>query len=321
MFLSRLEYGAPVALHELTAGESRIGRDPNWCNVVVPDDYGAVGRRHARITCDDSSTCWIENIHDNGTWVNGEPLAPQERRALRSGDLISLAGGPLDQPARCTFRFTGERPVLRRSRPTDSPDGGEGVTVLMLQANPVDTAPIRLDEESRRIDQAIYAATHRDMVRLRTAAATRIADLHQALLRHAPGIVHFSGHGSATGSILLCDEAGLAVPVPPAALTDLFKIMNPAVGCVVLNACYTRAQGRAIAAHVPCVVGMRRAVEDRAAILFAEAFYRTLAFGRPVRQAFDFGVSALKLNGIRGQESVPVLLADPGVAERLRFVS
>jgi hypothetical protein len=94
--------------------------------------------------------------------------------------------------------------------------------------------------------------------------------------------------------------------------------MSPPVRCVVLNACFTRRQGEAIARHVPCVIGMSREISDPAAIVFAEAFYLAIAYGLPVRKAFELGCQAIHMQYPR-ERIVPVLLADPGVAENLCF--
>jgi hypothetical protein len=81
---------------------------------------------------------------------------------------------------------------------------------------------------------------------------------------------------------------------------------------VVLNACYSVAQAQAIVEVVPCAIGMNTSIGDRAAIVFAAAFYRALGFGHPVRTAFDQGVSALLLEGIP-EDRTPELLCARGV--------
>src|SRR5687768_14148363 len=75
------------------------------------------------------------------------------------------------------------------------------ITILFLAANPSDGTRLRLDEESRAIDQALRQAEYRDRFEIRQHWAVRIADLQGHLLRHQPHIVHFSGHGSKTSEI------------------------------------------------------------------------------------------------------------------------
>lgn len=187
-------------------------------------------------------------------------------------------------------------------------------TVLLLMANPVGTASLRLLEEYRAIDGAIRRARYRDRIDLRAAPDVRHTDLHEALLEHRPAVVHFSGHGSRTGGIQIGDERGNELVVPPAALEGLFRILSWRVLCVVLNACYTEDQARAIARHVPCVAGMANAVPDGAAIEFATSFYGALAAGESVGTAFRFGRNRIALRGRYGAGN-PVLIGEPAAAE------
>jgi hypothetical protein len=64
---------------------------------------------------------------------------------------------------------------------------------------------------------------------------------------------------------------------------------------VVLNACYSDVQARAIASVIDCVIGMSDAIGDEDAIAFSAAFYRALGFGRSVQTAFDLGKVAMEL--------------------------
>lgn len=185
--------------------------------------------------------------------------------------------------------------------------------ILVMSANPVDQQLLRLDEERRVIDRAVSLSG--DRLAVRAADAVRLDELQLALGRHRPVIAHFSGHGSAAQGILVLDDGARARPVPPDALLDLFRILSRHVRCVVLNACYTEQQAQAIAAYVPCVVGMHHRVSDRAAIRFAGAFYQGIALGEPVQVAFDLGRNILRLHG-DPDAGVPRLIAAGGAADR-----
>ena len=63
-----------------------------------------------------------------------------------------------------------------------------------------------------------------------------------------------------------------------------------------LNACYSEAQARAIAAHVECVIGMEDAIGDTDAIEFAVALDAAIADNCPVQRAFDAGQVVLAMN-------------------------
>jgi hypothetical protein len=186
------------------------------------------------------------------------------------------------------------------------------VKVLFLGANPRTTTPLALDEEVRSITEKIRLAEGRDLIRVVQAHAVRPDDLLQQLNQHQPHIVHFSGHGSEEGEIILVDGQGQAKPVSAAALKALFTTLKDNIRVVVLNACYSQVQGAAIAEAIDVVVGMGDAIGDEAAITFAASFYRALGFSRSVQAAFDQAHAALLLEGIP-EEDTPQLLVRPGV--------
>jgi hypothetical protein len=185
------------------------------------------------------------------------------------------------------------------------------VRILFLAANPKDSSQLRLDEEIREIHAKIRAAEFRDSFELVSRWAVRPLDLLQAFNEVKPHIVHFSGHGSRKAELVLENDQGTAKPVSEAALVSLFKNVKDNVRLVLLNACHSEAQARAISQQIECTVGMNVAIGDEAAIVFASTFYGALAFGRSVGQAFEQGRTALMLQGIP-EENTPVLLTRPG---------
>jgi hypothetical protein len=185
------------------------------------------------------------------------------------------------------------------------------LTLLFLAANPSDTAKLALDREAREIDQRLLSARRRDAFHMEQAWAVRTTELQACLLRYRPAIVHFSGHGSPAGELLLEDEMGSAARVDPAALATLFRILKVA-RCVVLNACFSEIQARGIAEHVDCVVGMADAIPDTSALAFAGAFYQALGYGEDMQTAFDLGKNQIDLLGL-GKGTAPVLVMRPGV--------
>jgi hypothetical protein len=186
--------------------------------------------------------------------------------------------------------------------------GGKMIRILFLAANPSDTSRLRVDEESRSIDQALRQTEFRDRFDILQHFAVRVGDLQGYLLRHTPDIVHFSGHGSVAGEIIMEDSLGHSRPVSARALSTLFSVLRDNVRCVVLNACYSEEQAKAIAEHIDCVIGMSQAIGDQSAIAFATAFYQALGYGRDVKTAFDLGCVQIDLDSLDDQD-VPKLLA------------
>lgn len=193
------------------------------------------------------------------------------------------------------------------------------IKVLFLASNPVDTSALRLGQEVREIDQKIEVGSARDAFELVQQHALRPSDLQHVLLRHRPHIVHFSGHGSESEEIVLEDNAGKSHFVSQQALTSLFRILKDNVRVVFLNACFSRPQAEAIGSVIDYTVGNNKGVGDRAAITFAAAFYRALAFGRTVREAFELARLELDLVKVAGSDT-PELFVREGVDPDAPFI-
>ncbi|MBD2232106.1 AAA-like domain-containing protein [Phormidium tenue] len=177
--------------------------------------------------------------------------------------------------------------------------------ILILAANPTDTSRLRLDAEVREIQEGLKRSDGRKQFEVTSRWAVRTDDLRRALLEHEPHIVHFSGHGDGEDGLTLEDGQGKAKLVNTAALTRLFK-QFPSIECVLLNACYSEVQATALATLGPYVIGMNRAIGDRAAIEFAKGFYDGLGYNRTYPDAFEFGLTAIDLEGIP-ETATPVL--------------
>lgn len=192
------------------------------------------------------------------------------------------------------------------------------IKILFLAANPLNTIPLRLDEESRAIDQALRQSEFRDQFDIQQHWAVRVMDLQGLFLRHTPDIIHFSGHGSKANEIILQDDVGSSHPVSARALEQLFSILKDNIRCVTLNACYSKQQAEAIARHIDCVIGMSKAIQDRSAISFAASFYQALGYGRDVQTAFDLGCLQINLNNL-GEQDIPKLLAIKSDPRNVKF--
>jgi hypothetical protein len=194
--------------------------------------------------------------------------------------------------------------------PFVSEPGEKTITILLLSANPTGTSILKLDEETREIMAKIRASEYRDLIRIVTAGAVRPDDLLQAMNEHQPDVVQFSGHGRQHKGILICDARGNARAIDGETLAALFESTQSNVQVVVLNACYSQPQAQAIAAVVPCVIGMKGTIVDRAA--FVSSFYSALGFGHSVEIAFKQGLARLRLEGIP-RSHIPSLITRANV--------
>jgi tetratricopeptide (TPR) repeat protein len=179
--------------------------------------------------------------------------------------------------------------------------------ILILSANPFSTSKLRLDEEVREIKEGLRRSKQRDLYSIETVEAVRYRDLHRAILDFEPNIIHFCGHGASEEGLVFEDEIAQPKLVDTEAIAGLFELFAEQVECVVLNACYSEPQAKAISQHINYVIGMNQAIGDKAAIEFAVGFYDALGAGKSVEFAYRLGCSSIRIAGIL-ENSTPKLL-------------
>lgn len=298
---------------------------------------GAVGKMRFRLAAkiDVHSTLdnWMTRIFSRGLPAIADYEFPTTNERERTATTVASRESQEQDIAEVGDRLDSAHSTLEPQ--ITSMSRSLAVRILFLGANPSDTTRLSLDREVREIDLRLLASEHRDTFRIEQSWAVRAADLQACLLRHRPTIVHFSGHGNSAGELLFEDETGTTTAVTPIALRNLFRILRKDIRCVLLNACFSEPQARAIAEHIDCVIGMTTAVEDRSAVAFAGAFYQALGFGEDVHTAFDLGCNQMDLVRMQGgprdlapdagqtgaaQANVPRLLVREGIrAQDIRF--
>lgn len=170
--------------------------------------------------------------------------------------------------------------------------------ILILAANPKDTSNLRLGEEVREINNTLQLSPNRDLFQIITESAVRVDDLTRSLFEHQPTIVHFCGHGSGADGLIFESDYGHTQLVSTQALARLFDLVQQQVECVLLNACYSSEQAEAIHQHIDCVVGMDKAIGDKAAIKFSVGFYTALAAPSDYDVCYKMGCASIDLQGI-----------------------
>lgn len=194
----------------------------------------------------------------------------------------------------------------------------EKVKILFFFADPKSALPyggarrLLLDEEVREIEQKVLTARYRDDLDLDTRWATRTDDLLLALNKTHPQVVHFSGHGGTGGLQVVGSDPSRAHSVDAAQLARLFKVFRGDIRLVVLNACSSLPQAKAVAEVVGCAIGTSTEISDAAAILFSASFYRAIAFGHSVGAAFEQARMALDLEHLAERDYLQ-LVPGPGV--------
>nr|MDJ0675114.1 CHAT domain-containing protein [Calothrix sp. MO_167.B42] len=172
------------------------------------------------------------------------------------------------------------------------------VKILFLAADPCDGVHLRLGQEFRDISEKLQLGKERDKYQLEQRHSVRVGDITQAIFDVEPQIIHFCGHGTQKGELCVENEMGASQPVKADALAAMFELFATQVNCVVLNACYSEIQAKAIVEHIPFVIGMNDAIGDKAAINFAVGFYKALAANRSIEDAYKFGCVEIRLQGI-----------------------
>lgn len=175
----------------------------------------------------------------------------------------------------------------------------EKIRLLFLSANPWTTSRILVDEEARNIFLSLESSPECNSFDFVKYPAVRFEDIKQLLLKHRPHIVHFTGHGSKKGKMILQGASGRGKGVTNRELVELFRCFNNHVRVVVLNMCFSKKQAMALTQVIDYTIGINGVHGDRAAVHFSAIFYSALATNRSVRQAFDLAIAELKLRKIR----------------------
>lgn len=229
-------------------------------------------------------------------------------RSRRLADLLDAMDQPV--PKKRSQPPPGRKP--KESRATE-------LKLLFLGANPLDEARLQLDEEIREISAALDRARHGKLFTIAQHWAVRPRELTSHMLKYRPKVVHFSGHGSEVAGLCFHGDNGDSAPVSAEALKSLFGSFSKTVELVVLNACFSLEQARAISQFVPAVVGVPRQIADGAASRFSAGFYEALASGERLGEALQIGQAQILLHG--GSESdFPVLESRKKLAPNFRLV-
>lgn len=168
-------------------------------------------------------------------------------------------------------------------------------TILILAANPKGTSFLDLMREIRDISEGLKRSKNRGRFKLEEKVAVRPKDLQNALLETKPRIVHFCGHGTGDGGLAFENDAGGVQIVSTEAISNLFGLFADWVECILLNACYSEVQAKAISDRINYVIGMRQNIRDDVAIAFTMGFYEALGAGESIESAYHLGCNRIQL--------------------------
>lgn len=162
--------------------------------------------------------------------------------------------------------------------------------LLVLSSNP--RRDLNLDREVSDLTTAIQRL---GTFEIRLGLEVRPQELTERIAEHSPQIVHFCGHGAGEQGLVFQNENGQEVLVSTEVLARIFKTFANEINCAVLNACDSDCQAAAIVEHINYVIGMRQQILDQAAYLFSVSFYKGLASGKSIEQAYEMGCIAIQI--------------------------
>ena len=158
--------------------------------------------------------------------------------------------------------------------------------ILILYSNPANTERLRLDQEHRRMDQALSQTGSSPFEVLRRHAVT-VLDVTRELSSQRYEVIHFSGHGSSDG--LYVDNAGgeTADLLSAAKLARMVKETQPSLAAIVLMTCFSAELLHHFAPCAPYIVSVCGPADDSAAVEFVGLFYEEYFRSRSVVSAFN----------------------------------
>ncbi|WP_107489284.1 diguanylate cyclase domain-containing protein [Streptomyces sp. cf386] len=178
------------------------------------------------------------------------------------------------------------------------------VKVLLVAANPLDTGRLALDEEMRLVQERTEQSPYAAEIEFVPVWAARADDLLREINRHAPTVLHFSGHSS-LNSIDLVGTDRRAQPVSREAVLRLLGLdAARSVRVVLLNSCYSAEMAKDIAHTGRCAIGTIEQWGDEQAALFSASFYRALGFGATLKEAVEQGCTSILLEGYTGADDI-----------------
>lgn len=270
---------------------SRYNRNENAnaSGVLLHEHYALESNR-----IENALKSYISEYNDNGTYqlvptsdastpkelTTDKPIGGNTHRVTGSGNIVITGVNGSNVNIN-----TGEKKLP--DAPKEKPQ-----TILFLAANPTSAASLQTDKEYRIIKAELERGKHREKYRfLLPQLSLTITELLRAM-NEKPDIVHFSGHGTKDGIVLVKDDNTHQV-MPTVALQRLFKNAKGYTKIALLNACYSAEQAKVISTFGITVIGNNLPIGDDAAISFAKGLYNGLSEGKDIESAYNDAIIVL----------------------------
>lgn len=171
--------------------------------------------------------------------------------------------------------------------------GPAELRILLLQSSPTDLGLSLLTQEHQVIRDIVAVAAIQ--VSLTVHTAVRPTTVLPAVLDVRPHVVHFAGHGSASGALAAQDESGRAAPIAVEDFADVLEAVD-SVRALVLGACKVGGPAAAPGRRFD-VIGCEGSLSGVTALAFSRGFYHALVRGYPAPECYKFGLSQIRVEG------------------------
>ena len=306
-------------------------------NKAIADTQKKVGDIQKKLAQKEKEIAAAEKTyHNEETKVNKKAADAEKKRIQEASRQSAALEQAIHRQEQLQFQMRQEIDEMKALP--------EKITVLFLAANPKSTPQLNLDEEAvllseRLVRDDVYTSIHieeyeieardtklgpeeitRDIPGvgddalkdlddrgiIRIGAEVRAGDILQAINETNPTIVHFSGHGTDLGELVLLNPDGTEKFVSAEAITAAMATASDTIRLVVFNACFSEAQAESVVNHIEAAVGMSDSIDDETACVFAAQLYSSIGFGRSLQTAFNQAKAALLLENVP-DENVPTL--------------
>jgi hypothetical protein len=311
---------AVFGVAETARGIGRVAADGQAAPSRTAADYGAdmyaalfqgqVGERLAAIM--DRA----ENLPDTGVRIR----LSMDLRQTGMAEVASLPWELMCKRGERALVVSNRSAVVRvfdSPKPLNPQPFTAPLRILVIMSNPNGTTGLGLDDELARI-KASWAKLPSVSVEFAPPVRQQILDKLREADFH---VLHYMGHGDYAGDTGGCLVLETADSQPDFVTADDFAMMlaDEPLRLVFLNACKTGTTATKSGAHpyagvaaalvrerIPAVLAMQFPISDKAAIAFAETFYKCIAAASPVDYAVAEARKAI-YSGAQPEWATPVL--------------
>lgn len=168
----------------------------------------------------------------------------------------------------------------------------EKTVILVVGANYDETSILWINKECQKIQDAITRSRDSQNFDVTLCPNLKREELNEQISRYKPQIIHFVGHCDSEAGFLFSGDND-----PPSSeyfdqLVKDLRIYQHLINLVVFNGCKSQRIARAVGNFIPSTIGTNKSIADMRAIIFANAFYKSLGNGDSYSSSFQNGVRA-----------------------------